>query len=226
MCANAHCRFPAYSGRTPSQRAEQLRLDLVADLVRCLGYVQHTRGVAERVGCSGGVQAELSDIEERLSALHLVVALIAGGWCPRCGGVLTDPKRSPTGTRHCRTCRIGWALAESEHQARAVDRPWPEDSQARELQGLPQPDRPLHDDLIGDVGHDRAVRRPPRRPGLGLGGRVDFRRLQAQLQEAIAADLDAADIAAPPAGRRCQSPAPAPSRSDKSLADGRLQSGR
>ncbi len=75
-----HTGRPA-SLRAPSSPREQLLLDLVADVARHAGYVRHTRGLAVRVGCSKGVQAELSAIEARLSALHLVV-LIAGGWCP------------------------------------------------------------------------------------------------------------------------------------------------
>ena len=67
--------------RAPSSPREQLLLDLVADVARYAGYVQHTRGLAQCVGCSKGVQAGLSAIEARPSALHLVV-LIAGGCCP------------------------------------------------------------------------------------------------------------------------------------------------
>jgi len=103
---------------------EQLRLDLVADMARCSTCVQHTRDLAERAGWSIALQAELGEIGERLSALHLVV-LVAGGWCPQCGADLTDPDRSPSGTRHCRPCQVGWTLAENEQQVRAVDRHWP-----------------------------------------------------------------------------------------------------
>jgi hypothetical protein len=45
--------------------APELRLDLVADVARCSTYVQHTRDLAERAGCSTAVQAELGEIGER-----------------------------------------------------------------------------------------------------------------------------------------------------------------
>jgi hypothetical protein len=108
----------------PSSPVVKLRHELVADVVRCLGYVSHAQGVAERAGANAGVVAELADIEDRLTALHLV-ALFAGGWCPRCGAELTDPGRSPSGLRHCRSCRLGWTLVEQEGRVRAVERAWP-----------------------------------------------------------------------------------------------------
>jgi DNA-binding CsgD family transcriptional regulator len=61
-----HTERPA-SLRAPSSPREQLLLDLVADVARHADYVRHTRGLAVRVGCSTGVQAELSAIEARLS---------------------------------------------------------------------------------------------------------------------------------------------------------------
>jgi hypothetical protein len=72
---------------------------------------------------------ELGDLADRLSALHLV-ALVAGGWCARCGAELTDASRSPSGARHCPSCRTGWTLARAEGRVRAVDRPWPAEATA------------------------------------------------------------------------------------------------
>jgi hypothetical protein len=101
--------------------------ELVADVARSGGYVQHTRDVASRAGAGDLVVAELADMGERLAALHLV-ALVAGGWCAgySCGAELTDPSSSPSGARHCRACRVGWTLAvDDDGRLRAVSRPWP-----------------------------------------------------------------------------------------------------
>lgn len=37
----------------------------------------------------------------------------------------TWPGRDHPWARHCRPCRVGWALAEGERQVRAVERSWP-----------------------------------------------------------------------------------------------------
>jgi hypothetical protein len=107
------------------------REELAGDVVRSLGYVQHTRAVALRADVGDLVVAELADVAERLAALHLV-ALVAGGWCAgeSCGARLTEPAASPSGARHCRACRVGWTLVEADDRVRAVAEPWP---QRREL---------------------------------------------------------------------------------------------
>jgi hypothetical protein len=107
-------------------RAEP-REELVGDLVRSLGYVQHTRDVAGRADVGVLVVSELVDVTERLAALHLV-ALVAGGWCAgeSCGARLTHAGASPSGARHCRACRIGWTLLEDDDRVRAVAEPWPQ----------------------------------------------------------------------------------------------------
>jgi len=114
-------------GRTNGHEALQAppaHDELVGDVVRSLGYLQHTRQVAERAGAGDLVVAELADLEARLAALHLV-ALVLGDWCAHCGAELTDPARSPSGARHCRTCRVGWTLTAEGGQLRAIGRPWP-----------------------------------------------------------------------------------------------------
>ena len=64
------------------------------------------------------------------------------------------------------------------------------------------------------LGHDGAVTRPPRRRGLGLGGRLDVRRDQAALHKAIADQLVAqAEGAAP-------QPEPAPRPPELEAASG------
>lgn len=97
---------------------------LVFDVARSCTYVRHARDVAERLDVGDQVVAELADMGERLAALHLV-ALVAAGWCDRCGGDLTDPDASPSGARHCRACRVSWSLVEEAGRLRAVSRPWP-----------------------------------------------------------------------------------------------------
>jgi hypothetical protein len=117
--------------KTPADSEVQQRLDLVADVARSLGYVHHTHQLAERANAVAVVVAELADMEQRLQALHLVV-LVAGGWCPRCSAELTDPSKSPSGTRHCRSCRVGWTLSEDDGLVRAVDRAWPDNTSTNE----------------------------------------------------------------------------------------------
>ncbi len=34
--------------------------------------------------------------------------------CPECSGRLTDPARSPLGYSHCRACRVGWRIEQSD----------------------------------------------------------------------------------------------------------------
>jgi hypothetical protein len=128
------CAYPGVVGRTedakplqaPPAAPEARRLEFVGDVVRSLGYVEHTRGVATRVGAGDLVAGELTDIAERLGPLHRV-ALVVGGWCAghSCGAELTDPSASPSGARHCRACRVGWTLVEDGGRLRAVARPWP-----------------------------------------------------------------------------------------------------
>lgn len=105
---------------------EAKRDELVFDVARAAGYIAQTRATAERLDVGDLVVAELADVAERLAALHLV-ALVAAGWCAgaNCGAELTYPGRSPSGTRHCRSCRVGWTLVEVEGRLRAVARPWP-----------------------------------------------------------------------------------------------------
>jgi hypothetical protein len=167
------------------------REELVADVARSLGYVEHTRGVAERADVGHLVVVELADMAERLGALHLV-ALVVGGWCAgeSCGAELSDPGASPSGARHCRACRVGWTLLEDGGRVRTVARPWPASANA-------SPPASLETSKLTDVGDQGAetasrgaVSRPtPRRRGLGLGGRLEVRRDQARLHEAIADQL-------------------------------------
>jgi hypothetical protein len=100
--------------------------ELVFDVARSLGYVDHTRSTAQVAGAADLVVAELADMAERLGALHLV-ALVVSGTCAagRCGGALTEPGASPSGARHCRVCRVGWTLVEDGGRLRAVSQPWP-----------------------------------------------------------------------------------------------------
>src|SRR2546423_13415298 len=89
--------------------------ELVHDVVRLGGYVAHVRLRADKAGVGGSLLAELDEMAERMSALHLV-ALVIGGWCAsgNCGAELTDPARSRSGARHCRRCRVGWILVEDQ----------------------------------------------------------------------------------------------------------------
>ena len=107
--------------------AHDPKAELVFDLARASGYVAHSRQTAEKAAADDLIVAELAEVAERLAALHLV-ALVSGGWCasPSCGAELTEPDRSPTGARHCRTCRMGWVLIEEDQRRlRAVAQPWP-----------------------------------------------------------------------------------------------------
>ena len=99
-------------------------MNVPADVARCLGYVKRTRSVAERADDHVAMVPELTDIEERLLALHQV-ALAVDGRCPTCGGALSDPDRSPAAARHCRACRVGWELTEYDQRVRTTARPWP-----------------------------------------------------------------------------------------------------
>lgn len=110
--------------RAPARSRAELAGDLVADALRSLGYVQHTRDVADAADADALVIAELAGLAEQLTAVHLV-ALVSGGWCATCAAELTDPARSPSRARHCRACRVGWTLVERERRVRAVSRPWP-----------------------------------------------------------------------------------------------------
>jgi hypothetical protein len=167
------------------------REELVADVVRSLGYIAHTHGVAELAGAGDLVVAELADMAERLGALHLV-ALVAGGWCAgeSCGAELSDPGASPSGARHCRACRVGWTLVEDGGRIRAEARPWPASGNASPPASLESPKLADVGDLAGETAsHSAATRPSPRRRGLGLGGRLEVRRDQARLHEAIADQL-------------------------------------
>jgi hypothetical protein len=107
--------------KTPADVAAEL-LDYVA---RAGLWAYQTRSIAESSGPTGELMvSELLDIQQRFRALHLV-ALVGAGWCDRCGGRLTDPSRSPTGARHCRDCRVGWTLEQSDGRVRAIPQPWP-----------------------------------------------------------------------------------------------------
>jgi hypothetical protein len=179
------------------------REELVADVARSGGYVAHTRGVAERVGAGDQVVAELADMAERLGALHLV-ALVAGGWCAgeSCGAELSDPGASPSGARHCRSCRVGWTLVEDGGRVRAVARPWPASANASPPAPLESPKLTDVSDQAGEMASRGAVPGPtPRRRGLGLGGRLEVRRDQARLREAIADQIHPA-----PDGRHARTP--------------------
>jgi hypothetical protein len=144
-------RTPREPLKAPAPAPDSLPAELVADVARCQGYVGHTRTVAERAAAGELVVAELADVEERLSALHLV-ALVAGGWCARCGAQLTDPGQSPSGARHCRACRLGWTLAEEAGRARAV---------ARQTVRLPPTSQPHQKPVAITRSQSRRRRRGP-----------------------------------------------------------------
>jgi len=50
---------------------------------------------------------------------------IEAGWCPcpGCSGGLTDPKFSPGGWGHCRSCRCAWKVQPTDKHACAVTIP-------------------------------------------------------------------------------------------------------
>jgi hypothetical protein len=53
------------------------------------------------------------------------VAAVRRGECPKCGGRLTDPSRSPGGYSHCARCRVGWRIEEASLGDYVHHRGWP-----------------------------------------------------------------------------------------------------
>jgi hypothetical protein len=110
--------------RAPEAPRAQQQHELIAFVAEAAGRLHFAEQQAQSLDVDQAIARDLRQLAARLEALHLVV-MVECGWCPRCGAPLTDPERSPSRTRHCQRCSVGWQLARQDGRITAEALPWP-----------------------------------------------------------------------------------------------------